>query len=141
MYFVWINNLVRKLNKSNHNRSLSSAFRHFYPKRKPKVKFFRYPINRLRTGHWPTNAVLTGPGIPGSKLVDGPESMLTKGLVHGYLVLIVSRKVDWMRDAKTNFFGLPFVWDSVRQLTCVSDRYSYRSFSRDEIDLKWSSQE
>ena len=37
--------------------------------------------------------------------------------------------------------GLPFVWDSVRQFNCVSDRYSYQSFSRDEIDLKWSSQE
>lgn len=58
-------------------------------------------------------------------------------------LLIVCRKlgsVYCLRGSKTNLFGLPFVWDSVRQFNCVSDRYSYQSFSRDEIDLKWSSQ-
>ena len=59
-------------------------------------------------------------------------------------ILFVCRKVGsvyCLRGSKTNLFGLPFVWDSVRQFDCVSDRYSYQSFSRDEIDLKWSSQE
>ena len=65
-------------------------------------------------------------------------------LVQWSSILIVCRKVGsvyCLRGSKTNLFGLPFVWDSVRQFNCVSDRYSYQSFSRDEIDLKWSSQE
>ena len=68
----------------------------------------------------------------------------TDWLVQWSSILIVCRKVGsvyCLRGSETNLFGLPFVWDSVRQFNCVSDRYSYQSFSRDEIDLKWSSQE
>ena len=72
------------------------------------------------------------------------SNYFTDWLVQWSSILIVCRKVGsvyCLRGSKTNLFGLPFVWDSVRQFNCVSDRYSYQSFSRDEIDLKWSSQE
>ena len=72
------------------------------------------------------------------------SNYFTDWLVQWSSSLIFCRKVGsvyCLRGSKTNLFGLPFVWDSVRQFNCVSDRYSYQSFSRDEIDLKWSSQE